>query len=244
MISFSFGWSTPHGRRLTTSTCSTSGWCRHSCSTPSPTIPVAPVTIALSFIRDVLRKLLKISHGNTTTQCFHQHQPVYNNKIVKYRPPPVQRISHCNQQYERNSIQQNFKCRKMMTHRIHQERTQPYRRKRNNDVEDRLAQSCIHHKGFQPLVSICCIVLYIKEDTEHTHEHKVLHKQQPVLESRLKLIRLLYIIEQHRIHRYHPGPGKSYDKWLQPSHASEIQPTSFRTDAHNRVPQQQETQIP
>src|SRR5436853_7692001 len=40
-----------------TKTCSTSGWSRHSSRTPSPTIPVAPVMIALIFIIDFDRWL-------------------------------------------------------------------------------------------------------------------------------------------------------------------------------------------
>src|SRR5260370_21400070 len=54
MISRSFGWENPPGLRLMTRTCSTSGWLRHSSRTPSPTIPVAPVMIALVFIHCVL----------------------------------------------------------------------------------------------------------------------------------------------------------------------------------------------
>src|SRR6267378_2064191 len=54
MISRNFGCDTPPGLRLMTKTCSTSGWFRHSSRTPSPTIPVAPVMIALVFIHCVL----------------------------------------------------------------------------------------------------------------------------------------------------------------------------------------------
>src|SRR5258707_217660 len=46
--SVSFGWVTPQDRRPTTRTFSTSGRARHSCSTPSPTMPVAPVTTTRS----------------------------------------------------------------------------------------------------------------------------------------------------------------------------------------------------
>src|SRR3981081_922135 len=49
MISRSFGCDTPPGFRLMTKACSTSGWSRHSIRTPSPTMPVAPVMIALIF---------------------------------------------------------------------------------------------------------------------------------------------------------------------------------------------------
>src|SRR5450631_492942 len=48
MISYSFGCDMPPGFRLMTRTCSMSGWLRHSSSTPSPTIPVAPVMIAFT----------------------------------------------------------------------------------------------------------------------------------------------------------------------------------------------------
>src|ERR1700722_17730891 len=41
----------PPGFRLMTSTRSTSGWFRHSSRTPSPTMPVAPVMIALKVMK-------------------------------------------------------------------------------------------------------------------------------------------------------------------------------------------------
>src|ERR1700676_4199274 len=47
MTSRSFGCDPPPGLRLMTNTCSTSGWFRHWSRTPSPTMPVAPVMIAL-----------------------------------------------------------------------------------------------------------------------------------------------------------------------------------------------------
>src|SRR4029077_20162483 len=43
--SVGLGWVCPHERRETDRTRSTIGFSRHSSSTPSPTIPVAPVTI-------------------------------------------------------------------------------------------------------------------------------------------------------------------------------------------------------
>src|SRR5580704_4752030 len=55
MISCSFGCDTPAGFRLMTKTCTISAWSRHSSRTPSPTMPVAPVMIALIFMNRGLR---------------------------------------------------------------------------------------------------------------------------------------------------------------------------------------------
>src|ERR1700730_3021246 len=51
MISRNFGCDTPPGFRLMTKISSTSGWFKHSIRTPSPTMPVAPVTMVLIFMR-------------------------------------------------------------------------------------------------------------------------------------------------------------------------------------------------
>src|SRR5882757_6280912 len=80
MISFNFACTTPQGLRFTTNISATSSDRRHSCSTPSPTIPVAPVNIIFNCIVLYLYSFVYFFKDLyfVIQYCMYQHELVSN----------------------------------------------------------------------------------------------------------------------------------------------------------------------
>src|SRR6185312_15476216 len=71
------------------STSATCSFCKHSNSTPSPTIPVAPVMI--TFIGDMILKLMLRSSGEKVNESLGGKMKVWEEKYVmgEYIPHPL-----------------------------------------------------------------------------------------------------------------------------------------------------------
>src|SRR5262249_23482799 len=98
---------------------------------------------------------------------------------------------------------------------------------RDENIENCFPQSEINNEGFHVCAIIAGIVFNIKHDTKDSDEHEIFDEQEATDFIWLKRNIMHNIIIEYRVNVDEPGPGKSNNKWFQPTDFPDIITTVY-----------------